>query len=146
MASYAIARFAGRKCKWAHIPVRTGDLSSPVGSPQYQLCYQWGTGHVSDPWNNFIKPCIDAAVLQDCNGVGFTFDCTLLAGDTIPHLTELQCQTIMAQLANYCATNHLMLYVRLSFGASVQEAHNTYHASVADIQSWFTFAVTPRSF
>ena len=57
----------------------TGNGGYATPANFYDLLYDWGTSN-GDPWNDWIKPQIDAAAASGCNLVRFMFDATVRVG------------------------------------------------------------------
>lgn len=99
-------------------PTDTGNGLNGVPADFYDLLYDWGTGDVSDPWNNWIKPQIDALASVGGNLLRFIFDITVRLGDSSHHgaatfrgtITSGQLHTILNQLITYLASKGMYLY------------------------------------
>lgn len=118
---YAFPNFAGVRFRGSNISNRPGDSANgDFGTPSsfYDVLYDWGTGNASDPWNNWIKPQIDAIATNGGNLVRFVFDATVVVGDSSHHgaapwrgaITTGQLNTILDQIISYLATKGMYFY------------------------------------
>lgn len=132
MSIYVNPLLAGAKIKGVNGVPRGSDASGAY-QPWYTIGYQWGTSHVSDPWNAWIKPQINLAHALGFNGFRFFLDASLrISTSEGPTLTAPQLAANIDQMATYLASLGMWFYPCLTDGRTI----NHFSLSVSPVESY----------